>query len=1036
MAGDWVDATEAEIFPADDWEDVSEKNVWVDIEPRGRIAELGTATARGFLTLGEAAVGAVEKVTPLLKKTPGFGLPMRGIERLTGKSFEEEQAVVQENIAAAAEKLPRTRAGLGGWALNVIGEGAPYLASTVASGGYSLAYPFMIGFAVGGESAYKGAIAEGASERQALLEYGLGGLAEAALEMYGVSKILKFKEAGKASLKGLARNLRGKLWKQAVGDLRNITGNALKSALVESLEEASQEGASLIIPAALRGSVPRRADGSVAWGSMVKQIGEAAAGGGLLGFLVPGGMNVPHGLAEMAAPSVENIQTAAKRIRESNLGDVEKARYLAELEEITGETQDIPESTRRRLEIAKKFETELIEYEAKRPELRKEMKEAIHKKFGKIEEVRKDLETKDPIIASRIARKAAEGYARSMLTEFQEKFSRDEITELAQSIRESNLPTGDYLTLSRFFEDLLADVQPHKSGIKMFDKFFGTNILEKGFRKRPLTKTQKLLQIAREPFNLLKAMVCSCDFSAGGIQALMVAPNHPKIWGQGVGKGYRAFFSSEYTQLAELEMKTDPRYNLIQKYGPKLITEIGGGIKGEELFVSELAHRIPGIGKMVQASDRAFVTTLNNIRSNLFYQWCEQHGVSDTIIPQNISIAEIKEVLNHIGNLTGRALGKPGGKFEKYAPELGAIFWSPRLYLATARSMTDWATKSHIRKEAAADLLQAFGIGMLILALADLIPDVTVEFDPRSSDFAKIRKDNARITFFGQHTQMMRVVAQMVLQQKKATATGRIYHKDWLDTALRFMRGKLSPTATIPIDVATGTTFLGKKMRWEPEFMEEYVVEKIAPMFLQDVADAVRYQGVGTALWTSPLAIHGIGAQIYEPTAGSESARIKNHYAHQMYGVDWDELGPMVQKAIKLTRPAIEAQERKARMERENFDFAKEMFEEQNEAARRVYKSLPKDVQKEFDRVGAEVKDLSRRIGSNWYLNQGRYKQYEEGLKKLLKRVVVPQVRMSGWNKLDENTQREILNALVDQCRKHVRQQIILTANIEDVMRK
>ncbi|NIM77336.1 MAG: hypothetical protein GTO20_00945, partial [Candidatus Aminicenantes bacterium] len=104
--------------------------------------------------------------------------------------------------------------------------------------------------------------------------------------------------------------------------------------------------------------------------------------------------------------------------------------------------------------------------------------------------------------------------------------------------------------------------------------------------------------IAREPFNLLKAMVCSCDFSAGGIQALMVAPNHPVIWGQGVGKGYRAFFSPEYVRLAELEMKTDPRFDLISKYAPKLITEIGGGIKGEEYFISELAHRIPiGIGK-------------------------------------------------------------------------------------------------------------------------------------------------------------------------------------------------------------------------------------------------------------------------------------------------------------------------------------------------------------------------------------------------------------------------------------------------------
>jgi len=123
-------------------------------------------------------------------------------------------------------------------------------------------------------------------------------------------------------------------------------------------------------------------------------------------------------------------------------------------------------------------------------------------------------------------------------------------------------------------------------------------------------------------------------------------------------------------------------------------------------------------------------------------------------------------------------------------------------------------------------------------------------------------------------------------------------------------------------------------------------------------------------------------------------------------------------------------------MERENFSFAKEMFEEQNETARRVYKSLPKNVQKEFDRLEVEIKDVSRRIGSNWYLNLKRYKQYEEDLKKILKRVVPQPMKSPGWNKLDENTQREILQALVEQCRKHVRQQIIVNANIEDVVRK
>ncbi|UCE06517.1 MAG: hypothetical protein JSW07_00295 [bacterium] len=1034
MADDWVDVTEAEAFGIGGWEDIPTEEI--GLPTGGGLEEFGKGIVAGTLDVAKGITGTMEAVTPILKKFPGLAAPMWGIEKLTGRTFEEEQAEIMEQLGEARAQFPMTHRGASAWAGRVIGQAIPYMGAALA-GGYAVgpAGAAMVGFSVEGQNAYESAVARGASEGEAQLERVIVGSINAGIEALQIGRLMKFHKTGKHSLRSFVNSARNKAWGKMWQSGKEFGADILRTSIEESLEEFAQEGVSMVVPLAVRGDYPIK-DGKPDWLAIGERLGEAALGGFVAGGVLGGAGAGLIATGEAATPSIEHVRASAKRIRESNLGDIEKARHLVELESITGESQDIPESTRRRFEITKKFEAELIEYEAKRPELEKQTEEAMHKKFGKIEEIRKDVEIKDPILATQIAKKAAEGYARTLLPEFQEKFSRDEITELMQAVRDSNLSTGDFLTLSKFFQNLMDGVLPHPSGVEAFDKFFGTQILQKGFRKRPLSKARKVLQVAREPFNLLKAMVCSCDFSAGGIQALMVAPNHPKIWGQGVGKGYRAFFSSEYVQLAELEMKTDPRFDLISKYAPKLITEIGGGIKGEELFVSELAHRIPGIGKMVRASDRAFVTTLNNIRSNLFYQWCEQHGVVDINTLSDTSVAEIKEALDHIGNLTGRALGKEAGLFEKYAPELGAAFWSPRLYLATARSMTDWATKSHIRKEAAADLLQAFGVGMMILALAGMIPGNEVELDPRSSDFAKIKRGNARITFFGQHTQMMRLVAQLVLGQKKATATGRIYEKDRLDIALRFMRSKLSPTAAIPVDIATGTTFLGEKMRWEPEFMEEYVAEKVAPMFLQDVADAIRFQGLGTALWTSPLAVHGIGAQIYEPTAGSESARIKNHYAHQMYGADWDELGPIVQQAIRLTRPAIESYERKARMERENFDFAKEMFEEQNETARRVYKSLPKNVQKEFDRLEVEIKDVSRRIGSNWYLNLKRYKQYEEDLKKILKRVVPQPMKSPGWNKLDENMQREILQALVEQCRKHVRQQIIVNANIEDVMRR
>jgi hypothetical protein len=467
---------------------------------------------------------------------------------------------------------------------------------------------------------------------------------------------------------------------------------------------------------------------------------------------------------------------------------------------------------------------------------------------------------------------------------------------------------------------------------------------------------------------------------------------------------------------------------LIERFGPNLITEVGNQTAGEEAFISELAHKIPAVGRLVRASDRMWVTALNSMRSNLFYQYMELNPTA--------SNQEITEILDHIGNLTGRGRGKAGGKFEKFAPELAAVFWTPRLFLGTFKTFTDPITKPHIRKIAAGDLIQATGFLLGILGLASLIPGWEVEFDPRSTDFGKIKIGNTRIAFFGRHTQMIRVTAQILLAKKKATSTGRIHSRKRLKIAAHYLRSKLSPPAGVAVDITTGKTFLGQRTEWgEPAFTTKYIYEHIAPMFLQDVVDAARYQGIGTALWTSPLGVHGVGMQTYEIHAGGESMRLKDHYAHQYFGADWDELGPAAQKALRESQPLIELYEDRAKIEQSKYAYENWADEEQREAGRKVQKSLSKEIQSELNRLELPFKGFSRRLSSNWFLNEKRYGQYQNESQKLINQVVPTIIGSPAWKELSADIQRNMLDQLIDECKKAVRQKIINQAKFEDLER-
>ncbi|GAH48112.1 unnamed protein product, partial [marine sediment metagenome] len=281
-----------------------------------------------------------------------------------------------------------------------------------------------------------------------------------------------------------------------------------------------------------------------------------------------------------------------------------------------------------------------------------------------------------------------------------------------------------------------------------------------------------------------------------GRQGILLLPLVPKEWIKAVGRGYRAFASPEYAKYQDLQIKTHPYYEKLARAGLDL-TRVGGLTSGEEIFMSDFAHKIPGI----RASERAYVTTLNSLRAGTFYHFAEQWEGSGK------TAEDYKALARFINYATGRGDIK---RLKKYYPILNAAFFAPRLQMGRVQVIGELInTTSPVRKLIAADLAEFVGGGLLILGLLSMLKGVEIEKDPRSTDFGKVRIGETRIDFWGGYQPIARFMTQLISGQRKATETKRIMPVERGEVIWRFIQSKLSPPAGFTVDMLRGETYLG-----------------------------------------------------------------------------------------------------------------------------------------------------------------------------------------------------------------------------------
>lgn len=399
------------------------------------------------------------------------------------------------------------------------------------------------------------------------------------------------------------------------------------------------------------------------------------------------------------------------------------------------------------------------------------------------------------------------------------------------------------------------------------ERLFEVEQLEKKFKLKllkdkikNLDPLQRAIFYGKESAHLARSFLTSGEFSAVLRQGKIIVMTEPRLLKPAMADMFRAFRSERGAFESEQNIAQRPNYKDYQQSGLSL-TDLGEKLGSrEEIFLSLYAENIP----IVAGSQRAYVAFLNRLRADTFDTYKKTLELERPMLP-----VEKEAIANYINVITGR--GSLPQNFERAATALSTIFFAPRYVASRFQYLTGQpfiGGTARTRKLIAKQYAKFFVASYLTLKLADeFIPEAEVEWDPRSSDFGKIKIGDTRIDPMAGLNQITvfssRIGTRETKTQKGAikNLTGKLKpnDRDMKDVIVDFGRSKLAPIPALAIDLATGKDIIGREIT-----PESAVIKNLVPISWQDLLDTMEEQGIprGTALQI--LAIFGEGVSTYE----------------------------------------------------------------------------------------------------------------------------------------------------------------------------
>lgn len=431
------------------------------------------------------------------------------------------------------------------------------------------------------------------------------------------------------------------------------------------------------------------------------------------------------------------------------------------------------------------------------------------------------------------------------------------------------------ISASNGLQKILNGEIPPSSQLSLLEDIFGKELIGEVLKKRPLI--QKARDFFTEVANVPRALVTSLDASAPLRQGVLFTVTKPKAASAAFGQMFRQVFSPKNFDAWFKALPEHPNYRLMRDSKLYIANpnKISGGLSArEERFMTNLAEKIPILGRLVKASERAYVSYLNKLRVDVFNQ------ISSKFIKDGLDPKTDAKTFEALANFVNTGSGRGDlGSFNRIAQELNTAFFSPRLIASRFNLLNPlWYAKQppRVRREAIKSFFEFVGVGASVLAIAKA-GGAEVETDPRSSDFGKIKSGNSRWDIWGGFQQWVRVVSQLASGERK-TAKGDIIglSKDKYpfetrkDVAERFAVGKLAPIPNLVYELLEGQKLFGQKLNASQE-----VYENAVPLYIQDMREAIKEIGPEAIFTVGLPGFFGVGTQTYRDK-GRAAARLNS----------------------------------------------------------------------------------------------------------------------------------------------------------------
>lgn len=335
-----------------------------------------------------------------------------------------------------------------------------------------------------------------------------------------------------------------------------------------------------------------------------------------------------------------------------------------------------------------------------------------------------------------------------------------------------------------------------------------------------------------------KSLKASLDDSAIFRQGWKTMLTHPGIWLKNGVKSFADLINTfgKDNVMEELNADIASRPNALNGYYKKSGLATG---TLEENFPTTFLEKISGLGKLYKASEVAFTSFVHKTRADVFDKYIDIANKTGV----DLNDSELKSIGKLVNTLTGRG---NLGPLERSADFVNNVFFSPRATMATFQTFTQPFTgaggSNFVRKQAAINIAKIIAGTAVILATAKALDKDSVELDPRSADFGKIKIGDTRFDVSGGMSSVINLAARLITLSTKSTNTGAVTKlnardkngklvyggQTGIDVATSFLENKLSPAGSFIKDYLLGGDFQGNKLTIKGELNNAFTPLPIA----------------------------------------------------------------------------------------------------------------------------------------------------------------------------------------------------------------